>query len=91
MLLFKVVSTKIVVGLSFLQHKVDDASQLVGGGRDSTRCSMAGTYPAVVSTQSAVAACQARGSYSQGGTGSILSWLHPGMDNLAAGDLVIGA
>src|SRR5512137_299730 len=80
-----------MIRFSFLQHKVDDASQLMGSGGNCTWRSMSGTHPPIVSAQSAITTRQTGCSHSQGSTDSILGWLHPRMDNLAASDFVIGA
>ncbi len=79
-----------MIRLTLFQHKVDDTSQLVRGSGNSRRCSKPGTHATEVSAQGTVAVFQAGCGYPQSSASSILGRLHTGLNDLAAGDLIVG-
>ena len=78
-----------ILGL-VLEHSVDDAGQLVGGGGDGGRGIGAGFYAAEKGTEIRIAVGEGSGGESKGLGSAILRLLGAGFDDLATGDVIVG-
>jgi len=74
-----------------LEHGIDDAGELVGGGGDALGLAEPGAHVAAETAQGAVAVQQALGGHTQRGGGAVLALEGAAADDLTAGLVVVGA
>ena len=91
MLFFVIVSARVAIGLSALEHEVNDASQFMGRSRNGFWSTMSGSHTAIEGTKCTITSCQALGCDPEGSGSPILGWLCPSAPDPSAGDLVVGS
>ena len=87
---FVVAFARVPIGCMVLEHGIDDACQLVGGGRNALGFAELGLHVAAVAAQGAVTVGEALRRHAQGRGGTVLTLARVTFDHLAARLVILG-